>query len=254
MLSPVKKITCLSLLLRLVAAGLAWGFAFAHAQSLAQAPRKFEDSMAERTLACTACHGAQGRAAPDGYYPRIAGKPAGYLYLQLLNFKEGRRHYSLMTRLVDPLSDAYLQEMAQYFATLDLPYPPPQAVSAAPAALRRGQQLALQGDGQRQLPACAQCHGSALTGVLPQVPGLLGLPRDYVQAQLGAWRTGQRRAHAPDCMAQIAQRMAPDDIHAVASWLATQPLPANTQPASAAPDAAPNFPAATPRLACAAAP
>ena len=30
-------------------------------------------------LACTGCHGAEGRAASDGYYPRIAGKPAGYL-------------------------------------------------------------------------------------------------------------------------------------------------------------------------------
>ena len=41
-------------------------------------------SMASRVLACTACHGDQGRAGPDGYYPRLAGKPAGYLYHQLL--------------------------------------------------------------------------------------------------------------------------------------------------------------------------
>ena len=45
----------------------------------AQAAQPFEDSMAQRTLACTACHGEQGRAGPDGYYPRLAGKPAGFL-------------------------------------------------------------------------------------------------------------------------------------------------------------------------------
>jgi cytochrome c553 len=28
---------------------------------------------------------------------RIAGKPAGYLYNQLLNFRDGRRNYPLMT-------------------------------------------------------------------------------------------------------------------------------------------------------------
>ena len=33
------------------------------------APRAFEDTMAQRTQACTACHGEQGRAGPDGYYP-----------------------------------------------------------------------------------------------------------------------------------------------------------------------------------------
>ena len=54
--------------------------------------RPVEDTMAQRTLACTACHGEQGRAGPDGYYPRLAGKPAGYLYNQLVNFREGRRH------------------------------------------------------------------------------------------------------------------------------------------------------------------
>ena len=54
--------------------------------ALAQSPRRIEDNMAERTRACTACHGEQGRAGPDGYYPRLAGKPAGYLHNQLRNF------------------------------------------------------------------------------------------------------------------------------------------------------------------------
>lgn len=208
-------------LMVLVIAGLALGAARA-------AP--FEDSMAQRTLACTACHGAQGRAGPDGYYPRIAGKPAGYLYNQLLNFRDGRRHYGLMTRLLDPLSDAYLLEIAQHFAALDLPYPDaPAPRGVAPEALARGRQLALQGDAALRLPACAQCHGAALTGVQPNTPGLLGLPRDYLNAQLGAWRTGQRRAHAPDCMARIAQQLSPQDLNAVSTWLAAQPLPANTR-------------------------
>ena len=55
------------------------------AQTAPPAPKPFEDSIAQRSLACTHCHGAQGRAAPDGYYPRLAGKPAGYLYNQLLH-------------------------------------------------------------------------------------------------------------------------------------------------------------------------
>jgi cytochrome c553 len=200
--------------------------------SVFAAPPAFEDSMAQRTLACTACHGKEGRAGPDGYYPRIAGKPAGYLYNQLLNFRDGRRHYGLMTRLIDPLSEPYLLEIAQYFAALDLPYVQPRASAASPALLEQGRKLALEGDPQRKLPACVLCHGDALTGVQPNTPGLIALPRDYIASQLGAWRTGQRRAHGPDCMADIASRMAPDDISAVATWLATQVPGAGSKPAA----------------------
>src|SRR5665647_3209778 len=106
---------------------------------LAMAAAPFEDTIAQRALACTACHGLQGRAAPDGYYPRLAGKPAGYLYNQLLNFRDGRRHYGLMARLLDPLSDAYLLEIARHFASLDLPYPAPQPSTATVSELQRGQ-------------------------------------------------------------------------------------------------------------------
>ena len=51
------------------------------------------DTIAQRVAACVACHGQEGRSAPDAYYPRIAGKPAGYLYNQLANFRAGRRWY-----------------------------------------------------------------------------------------------------------------------------------------------------------------
>jgi cytochrome c553 len=199
----------------------------------------FEDSMAQRTLACTACHGAQGRAGPDGYYPRIAGKPAGYLYNQLLNFRDGRRHYAAMTRLIDPLSEPYLLEIAQHFSGLELSYAAPPRPQVTPAVLERGRQLALHGEPAAKLPACVSCHGPALTGVQPNTPGLLGLPHDYLNAQLGAWRTGQRRAHAPDCMAQVARTLTPEDLNAVSSWLAAQPLPAHPRAVDRLPEPAP---------------
>lgn len=192
------------------------------------APISTPENMAERVRACTACHGEQGRAAPDGYYPRLAGKPAGYLYHQLLNFAEGRRRYGPMAQLVQPLSDDYLLHMAQHFASLDIPYPAPsrEAPRISPQDLERGRQLAVHGNAARQLPACTACHGAALMGTEPNVPALLGLPLDYLTAQLGAWQTGERSAHAPDCMAAIVRRMTPGDIISVASWLSMQPVPA----------------------------
>lgn len=218
---------------RLLTALLCLALLLLSTASRAAAPSLPKDAMAQRTLACTECHGKEGRAGPDGYYPRIAGKPAGYLYNQLLHFREGRRHYGLMAWLLDPLSDEYLMDIARHFAALDVPYPPPAPPGLPVAELTRGRQLALKGDKASKLPACVECHGRALTGVLPAVPGLLGLPRDYLNAQLGAWRTGQRRAHAPDCMAAIAQKLSPEDLSAVTGWLAAQPVPRNAKPAPA---------------------
>ena len=195
---------------------------------------KVEDTMAQRVQACTGCHGPQGRAASDGYYPRIAGKPAGYLYNQLIAFRDGRRQYGLMNKLLAPLTDAYLREIAQHFAGLDLAYPKPQVATAPVDALSRGEALVLHGDAARGLPACVQCHGEALLGVAPALPALIGLPRDYLNAQLGAWRTGNRRALAPDCMAQIAKALAPTDIGALSQWLAARPVPAGAKAAAGA--------------------
>ncbi|MDE2625920.1 MAG: c-type cytochrome [Burkholderiales bacterium] len=200
---------------------------------------KVENTMAQRVQACTGCHGPQGRAASDGYYPRIAGKPAGYLYHQLLNFRDGRRHYPLMAKLLAPLSDTYLREIAEHFANLELPYPPPQVATGSVDALTRGELLATRGDTALHIPACVQCHGEALMGVAPFVPALLGLPRDYLNAQLGAWRTGNRHALEPDCMAQIAQRLAPQDISALSQWLAAQRVVGSARPAAALPAALP---------------
>ena len=88
-----------------LSAMLLWG------QALAQPARPTQDTMAQRMQACTTCHGAGataqvGRTANEAYFPRIAGKPAGYLYNQLLNFRDGRRHYGLMVGMVEHLSDA----------------------------------------------------------------------------------------------------------------------------------------------------
>ena len=191
----------------------------------------FEDTIAQRVLACTGCHGREGRAAADGYYPRIAGKPAGYLFNQLRHFREGRRHYELMNGLVEWLDDAYLQEIAGHFASLDLPYPPPAPPVESASIRSRGETLVRRGRPERGVPACNDCHGAAMTGRSPFIPGLLGLPRDYLNAQLGAWKTGKRQASAPDCMAEVAARLTIDDIGAVSAWLAAQPVPEHARPA-----------------------
>lgn len=199
----------------------------------AQEPARIPDTIAQRAVACAACHGKEGRATRDGYFPRIAGKPAGYLYNQLINFREGRRQYPLMTYMVAHLSDDYLEEMARYFSSLHLAYPLPQAPAASPQVLERGRMLVMNGDAGRKLPACVACHGEQLKGVHPSIPSLVGLSRDYLNSQFGAWKTGARRAAAPDCMADISRQLTSEDIGAVSAWLASRPVPNDMTPGPA---------------------
>ena len=203
------------------------------AQEPAAAPPKatVQDTMAQRMQACVVCHGKEGRATNQGYFPRIAGKPAGYLYNQLKNFQAGLRRYDAMNHLVQNLSDDYLHEIANYFSGLDVPYPPAQVSRLTPQQEAAARALVFEGAPQRGVPACVACHGQQMAGMLPAMPGLLTLPADYLNSQLGAWRTGQRHAKAPDCMAGVAKALAPEEISVVARWLSAQTLPAGTKPA-----------------------
>jgi cytochrome c553 len=187
------------------------------------------DSMEARVQGCVTCHARQGQGTADGRFPRIAGKPAGYLYNQLVAFRDGTRSYPPMNYLVAYLPDAYLRDMAEHFArqrpaAAAAPPPPDRAVA------ERGQAIAQRGDPARGVPACVACHGQALTGMEPGIPGLAGLAPAYVIGQLTRWRVGERKAAEPDCMKRIATRLSDADVAAVAGWLASQPLQAGAAP------------------------
>jgi cytochrome c553 len=188
-------------------------------------------AMDERMHACTTCHGVQGQGRNNDYFPRIAGKPADYLFNQLIAFRDGGRTYPPMGYLLAFLPDPYLHKIAEYFAALQPPYPNPDTQPLPASVLDYGKKLVTQGDPSRKLPACASCHGARLTGTQPGIPGLLGLHASYIAGQMGTWRSGTRHAIAPDCMHTIAVKLTDRDITAVSSWLARQPRPDDPTPA-----------------------
>jgi cytochrome c553 len=188
------------------------------------------DSMEARVQGCVTCHGQQGQGTSNGYFPRIAGKPAAYLHNQLRAFHDGTRRYAPMNYLVAYLTDDYLREIAEYFAALRPPFNPPQPATVPADVLERGRTLVQNGDGSKQIPACVACHGASLTGMEPGIPGLVGLRTNYIAAQLTRWRTSERRAAAPDCMHRIATRLSEPDIQGVAAWLGALPAPRDASP------------------------
>ncbi len=226
-------------LLAMLAGGLARAHgapAAAHAHSAfgAAGPAHAATTLRQRIDGCIACHGPHGQGGGSGgYAPRIGGKPAGYLYHQMQNFRDGYRAYPLMTWMVQYLPDAYMKEIAAYFARQNPPPVQPQTPMASAATLALGHRLVTKGDAQRGVPACMACHGADLMGVRPDVPGLLGLTNDYINAQLGAFKQGIRRTREPNCMHEVTARLSGAEIGAVSAWLSAQPVPPGAEPAAA---------------------
>ena len=85
------------------------------AASLAQA----QDAAAgkAKAAACAMCHGPLGiAAAPDT--PNLAGQPASYLAAQLKAYRGGARKHEIMTLMAKPLSDADIENLAAWFASV----------------------------------------------------------------------------------------------------------------------------------------
>ncbi|SFN69202.1 c-type cytochrome [Nitrosospira briensis] len=200
-------------------------FFVAPALAADSSPVDAPDTIAERVKACTTCHGPEDKAGRDAYYPRIAGKPEGYLFNQLRNFRDGRRHYRPMAFLLKDLPDEYLREMARHFASLNQAFPPPERLASSPGEVELARKLIDRGDPARKIPACIECHGKDLMGTAPFIPGLLGLPRVYIIAQFGNWQHGAlMRGQTPDCMSEIAKRLTTSEVSAIGAWLAAQPV------------------------------
>ncbi|HWU77299.1 MAG TPA: c-type cytochrome [Rhodanobacter sp.] len=203
-------------------------------RTAAMARPAIADTIQQRAKACTSCHGEHGEGAADSRDgPRLAGKPAGYLLLQLRYFQSGQRKNGAMEYVLRQLDTDYMRKLADYFAAQRVAYRQPALSKVSAATWKRGEQLVLHGDPAIGVPACNSCHGDKLTGVQPLIPGLIGLSSDYLESELHAWRNQTRAAKEPFCMGVVANRLRAPDVIAVSAWLAGQQPVADMQPESA---------------------
>ena len=72
-----------------------------------------------KAATCGACHGANGISTND-LWPNLAGQKAGYLVAQLKAFRDGKRADPMMAPMAAPLSDADIDDLAAYYASLGL--------------------------------------------------------------------------------------------------------------------------------------
>ncbi len=71
-----------------------------------------------KSATCVACHGAEGISmVPE--YPNLACQKEKYLVTSIKAYKSGARENPLMKPMVASLSDADIENLAAYYATLN---------------------------------------------------------------------------------------------------------------------------------------
>jgi cytochrome c553 len=169
---------------------------------------------------CVACHGADGNS-PSPVNPKLAGQIPEYLEKQLGNFKPGangkaERANPVMGGFAATLSADDVRNVAAYFG----------GQKSKPGAAKNkdtillGQKMWRGGDVAKGIPACASCHGATGAGVPVQYPRLAGQHAEYTEAQLRAFRAGERANDPAKMMRTIAGKMNDAEIKAVADYAA----------------------------------
>ena len=168
------------------------------------------------TQVCGACHGADGNS-PSPANPKLAGQIAGYMSRQLEAFKENKeRKNPVMYAMATPLSADDMRNVAAYFSEQK----PKEGVARNKGLLPLAQKLYRGGDSARGLPACASCHGATGAGVPVQYPRIAGQYPEYTEAQLRAFRAGERANDQNRMMRVIAERLNDTDIKALSDYIA----------------------------------
>ena len=70
-----------------------------------------------KAASCAGCHGANGVSMVPTF-PNLAGQKAAYTAKQLKAFKDGSRKDGTMNAMSKPLSDADIENISAYYASL----------------------------------------------------------------------------------------------------------------------------------------
>jgi cytochrome c553 len=168
-----------------------------------------------KAATCAACHGPDGNSV-NPEWPKIAGQHAAYTQAQLEAFKQGtHRSNPLMAGIVAPLSEQDMQDLAAYYSSM-----PASGGNADAELVELGEKIYRGGNSATGVPACMSCHGPAGEGdPRARFPRLAGQHALYTRTQLESYRLGTRSTDPQRMMRDIALKLTPDEMAAVASYI-----------------------------------
>ena len=160
----------------------------------------------KRAAVCAGCHGEKG-ISPNDTWPNLAGQHAAYLARILGAYKSGAQKDVAMTPIAQPLSDADVQNLAAYYASL--------TCKTAASETRVGDAAA----GKALAKNCAACHGETGIASNPAWPKLAGQKAGYLVNALKAFKAGLRK---DPMMAGVTRSLSDADIANLAAYFAGQ--------------------------------
>ena len=162
----------------------------------------------EKAGVCAACHGVDGNSSVP-QYPILAQQTARYLYMQLRDFKRGRRADPAMSPLAANLTKQDMLDLAAYYSAQKFNG---QNSRGNLELVNRGKEVA-------DAALCTICHLGGFSGQ-NEIPRAAGQHYEYTLKQLKAFKERQRTNDAGN-MTAVVRTISDEDLAAMAAYLST---------------------------------
>ena len=178
----------------------------------------------QKSMLCAACHMADGNSIIP-MYPKIAGQYQSYIEKQLHDFKlagatggKKGRNDPIMIPMTMALSDEDISDLAAYFSANEIS----KGVAIDDALKEKAEKLYLAGDVEREITACAACHGKNGLGLdSAGFPSLAGQHAEYIKLSLNKFKKGERGNDANKIMQDNAKNLTQEDIELLSKYISS---------------------------------
>jgi cytochrome c553 len=161
----------------------------------------------QKAEVCSACHGPNGNSqSPD--YPILAGQTWRYTYIELKDFKEGRRSDPQMSPMAANLSADDMIALGNFFA----------AQKQLPTGFKADGNKVAKGKAKSDEVLCPMCHLGGFVGQ-NEIPRVAGQQYKYVKKQLEDFKA-RRRTNDAGNMTSVASTLSDDDIENLSQYIA----------------------------------
>ncbi|OYU12655.1 MAG: cytochrome C [Comamonadaceae bacterium PBBC1] len=185
---------------------LLWALSALTFQAQAQPSEQDIQNGKTKSQVCAACHGADGNSS-HGEFPNLAGQSWRYIYVQLKDYKEGRRNHAVMTAMASPLSRQDMIDIGNFFA----------AQKAKPSAFKADETKIALGRAKANETLCAMCHLGGFAGQ-NEIPRVAGQQYEYIVKQMTDFKARTRTNDAGN-MTSVAQTLSEKDIENLAHYI-----------------------------------